>query len=233
MQKYQEERLTLIKEILPLLGENFVLKGGTALKLYYGLDRYSEDIDLDCKSSNMNFINRLKKHQSFKNWKINIKKSTDTVFRAMIDYGSQSPQGAYPLKIEVSNRNKDALRNNFLKTINVANVNVYDIEELIKMKIFAFNGRDKIRDFYDLGFLLQNYPSHFNLERLFQIKERIFYLGKEELDLLLEHENKEHRLRINPHHTDQILDQISKLEKSFYPSQSLSNHHSTKTQRRR
>lgn len=79
MLDYQKERLKIIQEILPLLGDNFVLKGGTALKLYYGLDRYSEDIDLDCKSSNMNFLNKLKLHKSFKSWVINIKKHTENI----------------------------------------------------------------------------------------------------------------------------------------------------------
>lgn len=213
MLEYQENRLKIIQEILPLLGDNFVLKGGTALKLFYGLDRYSEDIDLDCKSSNMDFLNKLKKHKDFKKWIINIKKSTEMVFRVMIDYGSQSPEGAYPLKIEVSNRNKDTLRNNLLKTKKVGEINVYDIDELIKMKISAFNGRDKIRDFYDLGYLIQKYPENFTQERLFHIKERIFYLGKEELDQLLEIENREHRLKIAPHYTDTILKYIEELEK--------------------
>lgn len=117
--------------------------------------------------------------------------------------------------MEVSNRNKEALRNNLLKTKKVGKVNVYDVDELIKMKISAFNGRDKIRDFYDLGFLVQNYPEHFTQERLFHIKERIFYLGKEELNQLLEIENKEHRLKITPHYTDTILKSIEELEKKF------------------
>ena len=34
-----------MKEILPMLGKSFVLK--VSLMLYYGLDRYSEDIGLD------------------------------------------------------------------------------------------------------------------------------------------------------------------------------------------
>lgn len=37
MLEYQEDRLKIIQEILPLLGDNFVLKGGTALKLFVGL----------------------------------------------------------------------------------------------------------------------------------------------------------------------------------------------------
>ena len=109
LEQYQKERLELIKEILPYFGENFVLKGGTALSLYYGLNRYSEDIDLDCTTNNMNFISKLKRHKNFSKWNINIKKDTDTVFRAMIDYSATSHYGSYPLKIEVSSRNKDLI----------------------------------------------------------------------------------------------------------------------------
>ena len=115
LENYQSERVKLMKEILPLFGENFILKGGTALSLFYGLNRYSEDLDFDCISSNMDFINRLKYHKEFKNWNINIKKKTDTVFRAMIDYGATSHYGSYPLKIEVSSRNKELLRSGGLK----------------------------------------------------------------------------------------------------------------------
>ncbi|WP_268745728.1 nucleotidyl transferase AbiEii/AbiGii toxin family protein [Taylorella equigenitalis] len=74
MLEYQSDRINLIKEILPLLGDKYILKGGTALYLYYGLDRYSEDVDLDSKTSNMNFINMLKNHREYKNWNVTIKK---------------------------------------------------------------------------------------------------------------------------------------------------------------
>lgn len=65
LEKYQLDRINIIREILPLFGDNFVLKGGTALSLYYGLPRYSEDVDLDSKTLNMNFINKLKKTSRF------------------------------------------------------------------------------------------------------------------------------------------------------------------------
>lgn len=194
LEKYQENRIALIKEILPLFADKFVLKGGTALSLYYGLNRYSEDLDFDCKSDNMNFINALKYHKDFTKWHISIKKDTDCVFRVMVDYGAESYLGAYPLKIEVSSRNKKYLRDNFLKYSNKQGVNVYDIDELIKMKVIAFSGRDKIRDFYDLGFLLQKYPQHFSKESLFSIHEKISYAGVDELNLLLIDEISAHNL---------------------------------------
>ncbi|WP_223810440.1 nucleotidyl transferase AbiEii/AbiGii toxin family protein [Campylobacter sp. LR291e] len=82
------------------------------------------------------------------------KKDTDTTFRAMIDYVEKSKLGVYPLKVKISNHNKHFLQNNSLKYESKNGINVYDIDELIKMKIAAFSDRDKIRDFYDLGFLL-------------------------------------------------------------------------------
>lgn len=188
LEEYQKNRLNLIKDILPYFGDNFVLKGGTALNLYYGLDRYSEDIDLDCKTNNMNFINKLKHHKDFKNWNINIKKDTDTVFRVMLDYGALSKNGNYPLKIEVSSRNKNKLRTKTLNYNTINGVNVYTIDELIRMKGAAFSGRDKIRDFYDLGYLLKTYPDHFSKENLLNIEDKIFYSGEEELNLLLKDE---------------------------------------------
>lgn len=214
LEQYQKERLELIKEILPYFGENFVLKGGTALSLYYGLNRYSEDIDLDCMTNNMNFISKLKRHKNFSKWNINIKKDTDTLFRAMIDYGATSHYGSYPLKIEVSSRNKDLLRSNILKYENIKSVNVYCVDELIKMKGVAFSGRDKIRDFYDLGYLLGAYPGKFSKENLFSIREKIFYCGEYELNLLLKDEISKHKLisqgkiHITDTYTQDVLSRI-------------------------
>ncbi|WP_270983233.1 nucleotidyl transferase AbiEii/AbiGii toxin family protein [Campylobacter helveticus] len=216
LENYQKERIILIKEILPFFEDNFVLKGGTALSLFYGLDRYSEDLDFDCKNNNMNFINKLKKHKDFKFWKISIKKDTDLVFRAMLDYGTCSHLGAYPLKIEVSNRNKIFLQENKLKTTKKDGVNIYELDELIKMKVIAFSGRDKIRDFYDLGFLLKNYPDKFSDEALFSIYEKISYAGVEELNLLLLDEITNHKLVSNQeltiNYTQDILEYIEKLQ---------------------
>ncbi|AFN36222.1 nucleotidyl transferase AbiEii/AbiGii toxin family protein [Taylorella equigenitalis] len=197
MLEYQSDRINLIKEILPLLGDKYILKGGTALYLYYGLDRYSEDVDLDSKTSNMNFINMLKNHREYKNWNVTIKKNTETTFRLMIDYGAVSKKGAYPLKIEVSSRNTQRLRDFPSLYHKHGNVNVYDIDELIHMKTSAFTGRDKVRDLYDLNFLFQKYPEGFSESLLKVIIPKLYYSGEEELDILLEDEFKKHNLSIS------------------------------------
>ncbi len=194
---HQKERIEIIKQVLAALNDNFVLKGGTALSLFYGLNRYSEDIDLDAKSNNMNVAKLLKSNLKFKDYNISIKKDTDTVFRAMLDYGGKSHLGNYPLKIEVSNRNKAFLQQGILTYTNIDGVNVYNISELIDMKISAFNGRDKVRDLYDLNFLIDKYPEHFDFKQLWQINERITYCGADELNILLTDEVKRHKLVSN------------------------------------
>ena len=79
MKNWKEDRLKIIKEILPALGDNFYLKGGTALLFYYGLDRFSEDIDLDSTSTNMDITGKLKR-LNHKVLYLTIKKNTETVF---------------------------------------------------------------------------------------------------------------------------------------------------------
>ena len=118
-------------------------------------------------------------------------------FRAMLDYGGQSHLGNYPLKIEVSNRNKIFLQQGALTYTNIDGVNVYNISELIDMKIAAFNGRDKVMDLYDLNFLLNKYPEYFDCKQLWQINERIAYCGADELNMLLADEVKMHKLISN------------------------------------
>lgn len=217
LEEYQQERIDFIKNILPYFGDKFILKGGTALSLYYGLNRYSEDLYFDCLTSNMNCINRLKQCKDFNKWNISIKKDTDMVFIFIIDYGSVSHLGKYPLKIEISSRNKSLLNSNRLKYNKFDNVNVYCIEDLIEMKAAAFSGREKIRDFFDLGYLLKEYPHYFKERTLFSIREKIIYSGEDELNLLLKDEILNHKLiskykiNIADGYAQDILNQIETL----------------------
>jgi len=230
LEQYQKNRIKLIQNILPYFGDNFILKGGTALSLYYGLNRYSEDLDFDAKSNNMNFINKLKNHKDFKNWNINIKKDINTVFRAMIDYGDKSHLGDYPLKVEVSNRNKLLLQANSLKYENIDKVNIYSIDELIKMKTIAFSGRDKIRDLYDLGYLLEKYPQKFSKESLFSVHQKISYAGTQELDLLLKDEIEKHKLislkdiNLTDNYSQNILKKIEFLIENYGLDKNISEY---------
>lgn len=194
MEKWKEDRINIIKEILPALGSNFYLKGGTALLLYYGLDRFSEDVDLDSISTNMNILGKIKQ-LGHKEWNLSIKKDTETVFRVMINYGATNERGDYPLKIEISSRNKNLLRENFFKCKNINGVNVYSLDEILKMKIRAFDQRDKIRDFYDLSFYLKKNPEKFTEDMLYSFKEKMDYKDLDSLAILLNEEFKKNELK--------------------------------------
>lgn len=230
---YQNNRIKFIEEILPFFSDNFILKGGTALCLFYGLNRYSEDLDFDCISQNMNFINNLKFHKDFKKWNINIKKNTEFVFKVMIDYGAISHLGNYPLKIEISGRERNRLRSLKNKDVfyqKINSVNVYNIDKLISMKINAFSGRDKSRDLFDINFLIDNYSQFFNITQLESIATKIYYFGEEELDLLLFDEIKMHRL-INYEKIEtngfskKLLQKVENLLNKLENTESLSKNH--------
>lgn len=192
MEQYQKDRIFLMKTILPMFGKDFVLKGGTALMLYYGLDRYSEDIDLDT-SGDMD-VSKFLVNPGYDVWNIRVAKDTPTVFRIMLDYGAESDLGNYPLKIEVSSRNQKMLRKNLYDIVEIDGVKVYHVKELINMKVSTFGQRDKIRDLYDLGFLLNKYPYYFDSDKLKSIMTNMQYKGFENLSLLLRDEFERNRL---------------------------------------
>ena len=194
LKQYQLERLELMKEILGYVGDNFILKGGSALRFYYGLDRYSEDLDFDTIGNSMDILKQLKLHRDFNSQNIYEKKVTEISTRLTIDYGAKSELGDYPLKIDISGRDRIRLRNGLLKYSNIDGVNVYDIDTIIDLKSVAFCQRNKIRDFYDVGFLLENYPQHFDDKTLANIVSKIMYSGIDELNTQLMDEVEKHSL---------------------------------------
>lgn len=146
-----------------------VLKGGTALKLCYGLDRFSEDLDFDCaKALNLEtsikevFAQLGKGKSHLRNPEITIKKDTDTVRRYRIVYA-----GDRSLKLETSMRgapdDRDIEEKNGILT--------YKIGCLIQQKLNALNGRTAARDLHDVIYLYENYPDKFSAEDLENIKD--------------------------------------------------------------
>ena len=90
----QAEHLEVMTEICHHFNRKrmpMVLKGGTALKLCYGLDRFSEDLDFDCaKSLNLEssiaavFAQLGKTQANLRNPEISVTKDTQTVKRYRI-----------------------------------------------------------------------------------------------------------------------------------------------------
>lgn len=81
-----------------------------------------------------------------------------------------------------------------MKYSKIDGVNVYDIETLVDLKSLAFCQRDKIRDFYDVGFLLEKYPQYLDDKTLANIATKIEYSGADELNAQLIIEAEGHNL---------------------------------------
>lgn len=115
--------------------------------LFRGLDRFSEDIDLDGRNANKlkKFIKMFCKQN---NYHYVTKKDTNTTYRVSITYNEGSI-----LKVELSMRSYTLYQPEIIHNIAVAPISV-----IIDNKIIALNGRYKLRDLYDIVFLLQNYP---------------------------------------------------------------------------
>lgn len=191
----KEEHKKVIINFLNYLNknsENYILKGGTALYLCYGLNRFSEDIDLNSRSRNIEKI--IKEFCINSHYNYTIKKNTPTTQRYTIDYNNEIKT---PLKIEVSHR--DNIDNDILnKKINTINgIKVYSIDKLFGLKITALAGRDKIRDIFDICFIYNNYRDKINSDDIEKLQEAlenkdnenyIDYLIKTQKDSLINEE---------------------------------------------
>jgi hypothetical protein len=154
----------------------FILKGGTALMMCYGLDRFSEDIDLDAMTEGIReIVAGFCDEHSFS---YRVAKDTATVKRYMINYGNESK----PLKIEVSYRKKD-IRPDETDMIN--GICVYKIGSICLMKANAYAGRDRIRDLSDLVFICNKYWDELSDPIKTVARGAVEFKGIEQFDYLI------------------------------------------------
>lgn len=185
MQEWKYKHGLVIKQALEYINsksDDFILKGGTALKQCYGLDRFSEDIDLD--SQNREIEKYIKEFCEKNKYTYNAKKDTDTVKRYMINYGNESK----PLKIEISYRKKEIDPYTCDK---VNGINVYDIDTIAAMKANAYSSRNKIRDLYDVTFICNNYLDELSEHSKLQIQEAMLSKGLDYFDYIIENQDDE------------------------------------------
>ena len=173
-----------LNNILNEKSNEFILKGGTALMLCYGLDRFSEAIDLDKNKGSGNLFRFIDIYCKAFGYDYRIAKDTNTVKRAIIYY-----YGEYkPLKVEMSMRRKE------IPTQEIAKVNdiiTYTPDALTTMKMAAYQGRDKIRDLYDLCYLYNNYKDQIAPQTLSLMQQGLSYKGLEQFDYLLHNQTDE------------------------------------------
>jgi predicted nucleotidyltransferase component of viral defense system len=149
----------------PLQSTPMVLKGGTALLLCYGLDRFSEDLDFDSPKK-LNLESRLEQALSAGTLRHEITRTKDTatVLRYRVIYAVPEVEGR--LKIEISFR--DEIRESTV--VSQKGIRTYIPAQLIRQKLGAFCGRTAARDLYDLHFLAARYHDQFDGECLVQLK---------------------------------------------------------------
>jgi len=138
-------------------GGHLAFKGGTALKLFYDLPRYSEDIDYDFlgKITPQEMMDILKTLVSKKKWEI-----TDDAVKyntILFELRFAGPERNFRVKIEISTREKE------LKTTiqSLRGVPVLTLEPsfLMTEKLITFVERKAGRDIFDAWYILNNtYP---------------------------------------------------------------------------
>lgn len=156
----------LMESILKNLSDTpLVLKGGSALYLGYGLNRFSEDLDFDSLKK-LNLLNKIKSSAppDIAIDDIQIKKDTDTVSRYIVHYHIQGTNIKDFLKLEVSYRTPV----NDEQVVIKDGIRLLSIERIIDNKLkAAYDGesvRTKTRDLFDLHFLASKYSEHFDLD---------------------------------------------------------------------
>ena len=142
-----------------------VLKGGTALMLVYGLDRYSEDIDYD-SNTRIDLLNELDSIMQDTRiiYEVVSNTHTETTSRASINYATGRVRNG---KFKVEVKNNRALRVEYINKI--SGFWVYTIDKICEHKLNTTAVRIKSRDFCDLGFIARHFKSELsdaNLTRL-------------------------------------------------------------------
>jgi len=138
-------------------GSHLAFKGGTALKLFYDLPRYSEDIDYDFlgKISPQRIMDILKTLVAKKKWEVtNDAVKYNTI---LMELRFAGPERNFRIKLEVITREKE------LKTTiqSLRGVPVLTLEPsfLMTQKLITFIERQAGRDIIDAWFILDSaYP---------------------------------------------------------------------------
>ena len=181
---WKEKHKDIILSFLEYLNERtnlYVLKGGTALMTCYGLDRFSEDIDLDSTDREAIYDIVSDFCQEY-NYAFRVAKDTDSVKRFMIHYDDDTTS-AHPLKIEISYRRREISP---MQTLKINGIQTYNIDTLCAMKTNAYSSRDKIRDLYDVTFIINEYYEQIDSNTEELVRSAFENKGLEQFDYLIE-----------------------------------------------
>ena len=154
-----------------------VLKGGTALMLGYGLQRFSEDLDFDIADTYTG-KGTIKLDSVLKNalpygvslQELALRKDTPSVTRYILHYQHQNINDS--LKIEVSYRTPvkaaDIVHKNSNQFLSIAKIADFKLNAVLDSHSDA---RTKARDLFDTAFIVKNYANEVNPELLNKLKQ--------------------------------------------------------------
>ena len=142
-----------------LKGSGLIFKGGSSILLCHGGSRFSEDLDFDVdgKRNLASRLNSVSKTYTANGWSWDVKnpKNTDTTNRYVIH--AEMGETLLKLKLDISLRQPDPS----MKSVTINGIETYSASDIFKQKVNAIVGNDdgpgrtKVRDIYDLDFLLK------------------------------------------------------------------------------
>ena len=149
----------------------FVLKGGTALALLYGLDRHSMDLDFDVGSAKRLSI---KRHVRAGMRDASVSMSAFRRGRPMwrgrryrVHYTNPDSGENRVLTVELSSRKRPRPKD----VVVVDGIRTYRIAALFDQKMDAAGDRTKGRDLFDLGFLAESFGDRLSNEQVLKADE--------------------------------------------------------------
>jgi len=172
MKPFQQEKhyiqLLILRSIYSFVSRELVFKGGTALSLFYDLNRFSEDLDFTLRE-NFDFkglVSEVSKDLEAFGVRNNVKIMEDNPSSFSFRIGAEGPLFTKEIercfvRVEISKR-EEVIKEVEVKElkpiyadISPFLVTVMNAEEILAEKIRALFHRAKARDLYDVWFLLQ------------------------------------------------------------------------------
>ncbi|MEM3404601.1 MAG: nucleotidyl transferase AbiEii/AbiGii toxin family protein [Nitrososphaeria archaeon] len=172
LKPFQQEKnylqTMLLRSLYSNISRELVFKGGTALAFFYGLNRFSEDLDFTLEGSLEleNLLEEVKKDFEVLGIKANFKILDNDQRSFSFRIGAEGPfftkeiERCY-VRVEISKREK-VLRKVDAKELRPIYSDILpffvilmDLEEILAEKVRAIIWRGKARDLYDLWFLIK------------------------------------------------------------------------------
>jgi len=153
------------------IGDNIVFKGGTALRVFYGLPRYSDDLDFDITGKkNFKSFSRAVRSAAgrYENMQISDLWEKKNTFQCEIKIEETWMKQKFSVKIEASKRTGMNGRKSELKMAVSDDFGtqvfgrVMTLESLYEEKSRALSGRDEPKDYFDMWYICQLLKKPFN-----------------------------------------------------------------------